>query len=389
MTTHDLPTTGADERPGRRVPEVDTIRGFALAGILLANLGFFADPRQLATVGVGPSNPVDLALQILVLSKFYIIFSFLFGYSFTLQTRSGRPGTVARTVRRCLGLFVLGLLHGLLLWPGDILTLYAALGLLLLLVRRIRPRTAVIAGIVLLTLVTVAYALLAGLITLSPEPVSVMTPYGPEAGARLLAEYTAGPLDAVGVNVAQYPGVVASIWFAQGPTAMAMFLLGFAAGTSRLFERPADWAHRMTAVQWIGFGIGLPAAVLSGVLFDRNGAATVASMALTTATAPLLAAAYVVTLLRLARRLPVVPALLNPAGRIAASNYLGQSVLAFLIFSGCGLGLAGRVSPLATVGIAVLVFGLLVTLSAWWLRGHRYGPIEYGLRRLTHWRRPS
>ncbi|MBB3724374.1 DUF418 domain-containing protein [Nonomuraea dietziae] len=388
MTAREPTRSGAP--PLRRVHEVDTIRGFALAGILLANIGFFADPRLLATVGMGTTGPVDFAVQTLILSKFYVIFSFLFGYSFTLQTRSAESvgaGVTARTLRRCLGLLVIGLLHGLLLWPGEILTLYAALGLVLLALRRVRPRTAVITAIVLLVVVCACYALLALLVTCSPTPVTVMAAPSAEEGARVLAAFTGGPLDVLGVNLSQYLHTAPMVWFAQGPGALAMFLLGLAAGKSRLFERPGDWAHRAPAVQWIGFTVGLPTAVLYSVLIDHSGVAMLAATALNTLTSPLLAAAYVVTLLRLARRFPSVPAALTPAGRAAASNYLGQSVLACLVFSGYGLGLAGRIPPLGVVAIAVAMYAVLLALSAWWLREHRYGPVEHLLRRLTEGRR--
>ncbi|WP_176955199.1 DUF418 domain-containing protein [Sinosporangium album] len=372
-----------------RVHEVDTIRGFALGGILLANIGFFGDPRLLATIGMGATGPVNFVVQTLVLSKFYIIFSFLFGYSFTLQMSSAEKagaGIVARTLRRSLGLFVIGALHGLLLWPGDILTLYAVLGLVLLALRRIKPKTALITGIVLLTLVAAFYALIAWAITLSPTSVTLMTPLPPEEGARMLAASTAGPLDFLAVNVSNYLSTVPAIWFAQGPTALAMFLFGFAAGRWGLFHRIDEWAHRMSAVQWVGFLIGLPGAVVYASMFNINGPEMPAATALHTLTAPLLSAAYVVTLIRLGRRFPAIPAVLDPAGRVAASNYLGQSVLACLVFTGYGLGLAGQVPPLGVMAIAVVIFAVLLALSAWWLRGHRYGPVEYALRRFTNWR---
>jgi uncharacterized protein len=369
--------------PIRRIDEIDTIRGFALAGILIANIGFIADPRLLATVGFGTTGPVDFAVQTLVLSKFYIVFSFLFGYSFTLQHRDGTR-VVARTLRRCAALLVLGLLHGLLLWPGDILTLYAVLGVVLLAVRRIRPRTAVVCAAVLLSLVAAAYAALAWLISLAPSGVAVMPPAPTaEQGERLLAAFTSGPAEFLRVNIAQYAQTVETTWTAQGPTALALFLLGLAAGKSRLFERPGDWAHRVPAVQWIGFGVGLPTAVLYSYLVDQGGTAMLVATSVNTLTSPLLAAAYVVTLLRLARRVPAVSSALAPAGRAAASNYLGQSVLACLVFTGYGLGLAGRLPPVAVMGVAAAVYAVLLGLSAWWLRRHRHGPVEHLLRLAT------
>ncbi|WP_204031676.1 DUF418 domain-containing protein [Sinosporangium siamense] len=375
--------------PVRRIHEVDAVRGFALAGILIANIGLFADPRIFSAPAAGADGVVGFVVNTLVLSKFYVLFSFLFGYSFTLQMRSAEQagaGVVGRILRRSLGLFLIGLVHGLLLWPGEILTLYAALGLILLTMRNVKPRTAVITALVILGVVALLYATFAVLATLSPEPITASTPLTEAEGARIMAEIRGGPLEVLGVNVQHYLQTVPLIWFAQGPTAMAMFLLGLVAGKSRLFERLDEWPGRLSAVQWIGFGVGLPAAVLYAYLAGDQSTGFFAAIALTTLTSPLLSAAYVVTLLRAGRRFPAVHSALAPAGRVAASNYIGQSVLCCLVFTGYGLALAGRIPPLGVMGVAVVIYLVLVALSAWWLRKHRYGPVEYVMRRFTNWR---
>ncbi|MFC7589743.1 DUF418 domain-containing protein [Nonomuraea antimicrobica] len=160
--------------PASRVHEVDVVRGFALAGILVANIGYFADPGYAQSGDMPiPDGPVALAITAFVLTKFYIVFSFLFGYSFTLQMRSAeRAGAsvTARTLRRCLGLFVIGVLHGILLWIGDILTLYAVLGLVLLGLRNLRPKTAVVIGSAIVGVLTLLWAALAWLSSLDPRP---------------------------------------------------------------------------------------------------------------------------------------------------------------------------------------------------------------------------
>nr|BFE88205.1 hypothetical protein GCM10020093_108060 [Planobispora longispora] len=106
-------------------------------------------------------------------------------------------------------------------------------------------------------------------------------------------------------------------------------------------------------------------------------------MAVNNVTSLMLAAAYVVTLLELIRRVPAVGGVLAPAGRVAASNYIGQSVLACLVFTGYGLALAGELAPVAVMGVAAAIYAVLLTLSARWLRHHRQGPIEWLLRRFT------
>ncbi|GGS69231.1 DUF418 domain-containing protein [Nonomuraea spiralis] len=372
-----------------RVQEVDAVRGFALAGILVANIGFLSDPGYaLSGTMPVPDGPVALAVTAFVLTKFYIVFSFLFGYSFTLQMRAAeRAGASvrARTLRRCLALFVIGLAHGLLLWVGDILTLYAVLGVALLALRGLRPRTAVIAGSAIIGVLTLLWLALAWLTTLDPaagQPVAA----DPAEAARVLALATGGPLDFLTMQTEIYPPLVTMIWIFQGPTALAMFLFGLAAGKSGLLEGLASRSRLLSRVQWIGFGAGLPGGLLYAWSASRGGAAELIGNAVNTITSILLAAAYVATLLRVIDRFPAAGRVLAAPGRVAASNYVGQSLLIALVFTGYGLALAGRLSPLAVMGVALVIYTVLVWASGRWLRTHRHGPVEYVLRRITHWR---
>ncbi|MEV0197890.1 DUF418 domain-containing protein [Nonomuraea sp. NPDC050691] len=393
MTQPSTPPTspagrGHEVAPAGRVHEVDAVRGFALAGILVANIGFLAYPGD-ATTGAMPipDGPVASVIVALVLTKFYVIFSFLFGYSFTLQMRAAeRSGASvrARTLRRCLGLFVIGVAHGFLLWFGDILTLYAVLGVVLLALRGLRPRTAVITGAAIIGTLTLAMLALAVLSAIDPPGVPAEAS-DPAEAARVLALATGGPLDFLRMQAALYPPLALMIWAFQGPTALAMFLFGLAAGKTRLLEGLGSRTRLLRRVQWAGFGAGLPGGVVYAWSTSRGGVAEVAGLAVNTLTSLLLAAAYVATLVRVIGRFPAVGRALAPAGRTAASNYLGQSLLVALVFTGYGLALGGRLAPIAVMGVAVAIYAVLLALSAWWLRSHRYGPVEYGLRRLTHW----
>ncbi|MFI7112092.1 DUF418 domain-containing protein [Nonomuraea sp. NPDC050227] len=372
-----------------RVQEIDAVRGFALAGILVANIGFLADPGYALSGAMPiPDGPVALAITAFVLTKFYIIFSFLFGYSFTLQMRAAeRAGASvrARTLRRCLALFVIGLAHGLLLWIGDILTLYAVLGLVLLALRGLRPRTAVIAGSSIIGVLTLFWLALAWLSTLDPaagQPAAA----DPAAAARVLALATGGPLDFLTMQTELYPPLVAMIWLFQGPTALAMFLFGLAAGKSRLLEGLGQRPRLLARVQWAGFGAGLPGGLLYAWTSGRTGAVELLGGAVNTLTSILLAATYVATLLRLIGRFPAAGRVLAAPGRVAASNYVSQSLLIALVFTGYGLALAGRLSPIAVMGVALVIYTVLVWASGRWLRTHRHGPVEYVLRRITNWR---
>ncbi|MFI6735180.1 DUF418 domain-containing protein [Nonomuraea sp. NPDC050451] len=372
----------------RRVHEIDAVRGFALAGILVANIGFFSDPGYAVSIGTMPitDGPVAWFVSTLVLTKFYILFSFLFGYSFTLMSRDG-VSVKARMARRCLGLFAIGVAHGFLLWVGDILTLYATLGLILLAMRGISARRAVVVGCWIIGVMSVLWLVLAGLTLLDPAGGTAPV-VDAAAGARAEELVRSGPLGVLTFQAQTYPWLAAMVWIGQGPMAMALFLFGMAAGKSRVFESPERWAHLVPRIQWVGFGAGLPTAGFFTWAQTRGDALELVSLAVNNVTSVLLTAAYVVTFLQVIRRFPAVGRALAPAGRAAASNYIGQSVLCCLVFTGYGLALAGRLSPLAVMGVAAVIYAVLLALSAWWLRGHRYGPVEYVLRWLTRWTRP-
>ena len=126
-----------------RIQTIDAIRGFALFGIFVVNILAFSSVYY----GTGMAPPggqhlVDRMLASIVSAvfelKFYLLFSFLFGYSVTLQMQSaerGGAGFLPRMIRRQAGLFLIGAAHAVFLFHGDILTTYAVLGLVLLAVR--------------------------------------------------------------------------------------------------------------------------------------------------------------------------------------------------------------------------------------------------------------
>jgi uncharacterized protein len=375
-----------------RVHDVDALRGFALLGIFVVNITFMASgyPGNLVTDPAFSSTFDDIVRgvsSVFVDMKFYLLFSFLFGYSFTLQmSAAARVGTAfaPRMLRRIAGLFALGVLHIVLLYGGDILTTYALVCLILFWMRGVRDRTAlrvaaVIYGLVLLSM------LASGLFLDS----SAFLPTTTEAMAN--AEQSTQALlggwgDVIGEHVGGLVLLVVQAVSLQGPTALAMFLLGMVAGRRQLFTRVRGDEPILRRIQWIGFPVG----IAGGLVYTLGGGnGTTLAVAASVATAPLLTAAYVATLLRVMHSTPHVRAALAPAGRIALTNYLAQSAIGLLIFTGIGLGAAGSLSPLATIGLAVLVFAVQLAVSAWWLRRHQYGPAEWLLRWVTNARRPG
>jgi uncharacterized protein len=78
--------------------------------------------------------------------------------------------------------------------------------------------------------------------------------------------------------------------------------------------------------------------------------------------------------------------LFAPVGRMALSNYLGQSVIGIFLFYSIGLGWYGRVGPTFSFGLALMVFAAQAAASGWWLQRFRFGPAEWAWRSLTYGR---
>lgn len=379
-----------------RVIELDALRAFALLGILCVNIWFFADPF----VMTGNSNPdfqsvqdvaVRFAVSVFFEAKFYILFSFLFGYSFVLQWASAAStgqSEVNRTLRRAAGLVIIGLFHGLFLFHGDILLTYGLVGLILLGTRMISARAAALTAgiligamglvILLLGLVTAAVEL-----TLGRSDLPIVAPAFGLAGS---------PSAVLAQNISLYPSTLVNALFLQGPVALGAFYAGLACAKNRVLER--GLSHR-TLVMLVGVAlpIGLAAALLQGYLVNYVGGMglKVVGLGISTLTGPLLTAGYVGLLLLLFGTRPgrSVRNALAPAGQLALSNYLGQSVLMALLFTGFGLSLTNQVPPLGVLGIAALIFLAQLLLSYWWVRRFRYGPMEALLRSATYWRKPT
>ncbi|MFI7060094.1 DUF418 domain-containing protein [Kribbella sp. NPDC050124] len=375
-----------------RIQDVDALRGFALLGILVVNITFAASgfPIHVADDPAHQSwldQAVHWVSSTFVDMKFYLLFSFLFGYSFQLQVEAAQRAGAAfkpRMMRRLGGLFVIGALHGIFLITGDILSVYALIGLILLAMRRVRDRTALI-------VVGAIYAYLfitLGAAVLFMDSSAFLDPAGAVAAAQETTANLGGSFgDIVGEHVAALPTYGLSLLTVQGPTTLAAFLLGLVAGRRRLLANINGQEAVLRLIQLVGFVVG----ITGGMMYAAAGNGDTGSVLASVLTAPFLCAAYVATLLRIMHsdKGQDVRRVLAPAGQMALSNYLGQSVATMLIFTGIGFGLVGQVSPLETMGFAVAIFAVQVVLSHVWMNRYGYGPVEGVLRAITNANAPT
>lgn len=393
------PGASAPISGGERVGVIDVLRGFALLGILMVNMAAFRGPvfGDLAGTGV-LDRAATFVTALLFEQKFYVLFSFLFGYGLAVQmTRAAARGApfVPRFLRRLLGLFLIGVAHALLLYTGDILVTYAILGVVLLLLRNARDRTLLVLAAVLVALTGLAFLGAGTVLATLPNDSGLIA----EVRADSLAEaersvegYRGSPGEVVAQRVREYPGVLPVALFGQGPIALGMFLIGLWAGRRRLFERVDGHLPLLRRTLAVGLAVGgagaLAWAVVRSVVGYDISAAFVLGGAVDFATAPFLSAFYVAAIALLYRRPAWRRRLspLAPVGRLALSNYLLQSLVGALIFTGYGLGLYGSVGAAGGLALSLAIFAVQIPLSAWWLSRFDFGPAEWLLRSFTYGR---
>jgi len=380
-----------------RAPGLDALRGFALLGIVLVNLRLFGAPLSFEP-GLDPGQPwwdrlATGAVTVLAEGRFYPLFSFLLGYGFTVAHRRAwarGESYTPRHLRRSAALFVLGGLHAVLLFAGDILAAYAVLGLCLLAAVRWRDRA-------LLRLAACLFVLGALL-------------YG-----GLLAAANAMTVDAAVLDIGRDARTYASGSFAEvaevrvrdwalglvvlpvtGLTIGAAMLLGHWAARRRLLEEPTAQAGLLRWLVVFGLPLGLAGSVVNVVALSQLAGADAADMTVLTAlgvvnhvAGALLTGAYIgiAGLLVTRRSRALVP--LQAAGRLALSNYLGQSLVCSLVFAGYGLGWYGHLGPARTVAFGVALWTVQLVLSVAYLRVFAFGPVEWLLRWVTYLRRPG
>jgi uncharacterized protein len=405
-------TTAEAAAPGARIATLDIIRGVAVMGIFGVNVIAFAMPFQayFNPSAYGLHSSADLGLWfatfILIDGKMRGLFSLLFGASLLLVIEraeaSGRD-PVQVHYSRMVWLLLLGCVHYYLIWFGDILTLYAIVGMVAFLFRRRSVRALVLWGLAFLaldTLITAGgawhfYALEAAI-------------RAPGAAPALVAEWRESTIDFVVPSAAQlahefalYQGSWAGIVHEQltagrtGPLFQLVFgssetlgymLLGMAGLKSGFLKGEWEGARYRRIALWT-LAVSIPAYAFFAWLNWRSGfdVATffLIFFVLTNPFRLAMMAGYAALIVLLTRRRGALTQRIAAAGRAAFTNYLGASILACLLFYGYGLGLYGRLSRLEAWLFAPAFWLVMLLWSKPWLDRFCYGPFEWLWRSLA------
>jgi uncharacterized protein len=386
-----------------RIQVLDVLRGFALAGILIINA-----MSILAVKGSTPAFTVDIPfagriLQDLILffveSKFFTLFSLLFGIGFAIQIQSAKKqgnAFLPRISRRMAGLLLFGTLHILLLWDGDILVIYAITGTLLILFRKTtnsRIRKWVISLLAVpgvLVFAILVYTLIArlsvsGAETFAKSDASLAKEFANTDATKKLLQN--GFIEGIAERIHTYLEL-SPLLFSRIPTVLAMFLIGLYLGRSNFIRQLPEKIEILKKVRFWGLTVGfsLMFFIVAGTKFLPTVSALIAIIEDQYLAGPILCLGYAsaVTLSFLKKPTRKIYGYFAKAGRMALTNYLTQSLVLTFLAYGWGLGLALKLNGFQVLGISFLLYVAQVILSGLWLSKFKYGPFEWVWRCITY-----
>lgn len=395
---------GAPVSASERIIFLDVLRGMALFGILAANMrAFFAPLEVYSNIGVLFHGPADRMAQFfidaLIQIKFITLFSFMFGLGFGIQmSRAEARGArfMGFYPRRLIALAIFGLIHGILIWSGDILLTYAFSGALLLLFRKRQQKTLLWWAGSLMCIPILVNGVFLGMYVFGLR-YSWMLPKPPDMKKinGIISIYGHG-------TVRQILSQNWIEWKHQAPSALfgiytlALFMLGMWVWRAGILERLDEYKPVLKRVFKFCLPIGLALNLYTTVVFllvpqNRISYWGWTAGMIVLVSAHILSAGYAsgLALWFLSGRGRRLLTWFAAVGRTALTNYLLESVLCTLFFYHYTTGLYGRVGPALGMLLTIVLFAAQVVLSNWWLKRYRFGPMEWLWRGLTYGKFPS
>ena len=384
---------------------LDFLRGFALLGICLANFPEFAlytfQKKEVveAMPTAGIDNIVRFFQYLLIDGKFYSIFSLLFGVGFSIiisHAMEKHKNGFTIFYRRMFFLIIIGMIHLMFLWSGDILVLYALIGLLLPMFRHVSNKKLLIWAAILI------------LLPVALDTFRVITNNNPDFNApfnKAIKYFDAqGGItdDNFGVWLVEgqsYSDVLAftisgafrrCIEFVEGNRmfkVLGLFLLGLYIGRNKYYARLEEKKETLKKIRKYGLLIAFPLSILfAWNAVNDHPLGLIGSSALYALSVVPFSLTYIaiICLWYMKNKERTIFKTLSAPGRMALSNYVGQSVVGIILFYGIGFELGAKVGLVYVELIALGVYLFQIVFSLIWLRYFRFGPLEWIWRMLTY-----
>ncbi len=395
----------ASSLPQERIASIDLLRGFAVLGILIMNIQSFS------MIGAAYMNPsaygdftginkwIWIISHVFASEKFMSVFSMLFGAGVILFTeRALEKGRRAGPLhyRRNFWLLVFGLVHGYLIWYGDILVNYSVCAFFVFLFRKMKPKKLVIYSAIFFIVPLILYSLTAWSMPFWPE-----AQYNESIKSWLpTAELIAKEIDHMqGTWGEQMEHRAPMVFFMQTFLFLymtfwrvtAMMLLGMALYKLGVLSAQKSKAFyiRLTVIGLVvgysisSFGVfknieanwSYDFSMFIGSQFNYVG--SVAS-----------ALGYIGLLMLISKSVNFnkLKTALSSVGKMAFTNYILMSLICTFVFYGHGLGYFGQVDRVGQVLIVLVTWAFLLIISPLWLKSFYYGPLEWLWRMMTYWK---
>ena len=394
--------------PSERFQILDILRGFALLGVLLDNImgfsgyGYFDMAQREALFTFWPDCVLAILELAFVNGKFYSIFSLLFGIGFAIILLRGQQKRIQPLrifYRRLCILLVIGLVHLLLVWEGDILVLYALIGFVLPVFRNLSNKVLLLTALLLI---------------LSPILIDI---------AKMVFHFNAGGfLESMAKDIDKKNGIPTDNTFSQYlynktagwqhwrnwqqagfyyrysyilesnriPKVLGIFLIGFFVGRKMMYANIEAHKPLLLKIRKWGFIIGIPCSIALAALeiFGfrlPHPAALIQTICYAISVVPLsLAYVCAVCLSWMKHKENSRWNFLAPVGRMALTNYLCQTLICIVVLYGVGFNLGGKIGPTFFFPIALIIYAIQIAYSKIWLRYFYYGPMEWLWRQLTY-----
>lgn len=370
----------------QRIFSIDALRGFSLLGILLMNILTFAFPYQII-------NPFEFFQQqdgalfkissLFIIASFYPIFAFLFGYGLSIMYQNSIEKELnyyPMIIRRLSFLLLIGMIHGIFIFYGDILATYALLGFIAIIFVSLKPQHSLVALTIGFGILILLYILPMVLLQDATQVENFVGLQELERVNNILA--SADYLSIIGVNL-KYFGMNVANTILVGPfSILPIMLFGIYAHQINWLNKIRNHKNLYTVIGLVIFILGLAIKMIQIVLEGSMTSQLISQLL----GGPIVALSYIIFFVLLCED-ATARKVLNPLqyiGKLSLTTYLTQSIICIFIFYGIGLNYYGKLPVLTIYTIAIVIYLVQLLLSYLYLKKFKQGPIEKLWRKVTY-----
>ncbi|MBO3076497.1 DUF418 domain-containing protein [Mammaliicoccus vitulinus] len=370
----------------QRIFSIDALRGFSLLGILMMNILTFAYPYQII-------NPFEFfqhqdgALfkisSLFIVASFYPIFAFLFGYGLSMMYQNSIEKGLdyyPMIIRRLSFLLLLGVIHGIFIFYGDILATYALLGFIAIIFVKLKPQYSLVALSIGFSILILLYILPVVLLQDVTQVENFVGIQELERVNNILA--SADYLSIVGFNLKYFGLNISNIIFVGPFSILPIMLFGIYAQQTNWLNKIRNHKNLYTVIGLVIFVLGLAIKMIQIILEGSMSSQLISQMV----GGPIVALSYIIFFVLLCES-ATARKILNPLqyiGKLSLTTYISQSVICIIIFYGIGFNYYGKLPVFTIYTMSIVIYAVQLLLSYLYLKRFKQGPLEKLWRKVTY-----